>query len=163
MVTTRFMAKGGSSFKKKLISLKAGDSIQASTPRGNFILNDTGQRHVLVAGGIGITPFRSIILDLDYRNILKNIVLFYSNRTSSIVFKHQLDAVDAKRSQFKLIYVIKPEICDVDFIKKNIHDVKDAVYMISGPIGMVRDISRDLVSEGVDKKNIVTDYFPGYD
>jgi len=35
--------------------------------------------------------------------------------------------------------------------------------MISGPIGMVRDISRDLVSEGVDKKNIVTDYFPGYD
>jgi ferredoxin-NADP reductase len=61
MITTRFTAKKGSTFKKTLKALKAGDTIEVSDLDGDFVVDDPKKNYVFIAGGIGITPFRSIL------------------------------------------------------------------------------------------------------
>src|ERR1700709_278948 len=55
MVTTRFAPKG-SSFKKALKKLQPGDTIAADGLGGDFLVDHRHKKHVLIAGGIGITP-----------------------------------------------------------------------------------------------------------
>src|ERR1035437_9590818 len=66
MITTRLTPDKGSSFKKKLTSLKIGKTIEVSNIDGDFTVDDPTKEHVFIAGGIGITPFRSILKDLDH-------------------------------------------------------------------------------------------------
>ncbi len=163
MVTTKFASSEGSSFKKALRMMGAGDSIEASAPKGKFFVKDAQKKHVCVAGGIGITPFRSIILDLDHKKALKNILLFYTVHKDAIIFKHTLEAAADKWKGFALVYANRSEINDIDFMGKYIHDMDEAAFMISGPMGLVKNISGNLKGRGVGKQNIITDYFPGYD
>jgi glycine betaine catabolism B len=66
MLTTRFAPKS-SSFLKALKNLRPGDAIEAHDLEGDFVVDDAEKTFVFIAGGIGITPFRAILLDLDYR------------------------------------------------------------------------------------------------
>lgn len=65
-LTTRHMEKG-SSFKAALFALPIGGNIEANGPEGDFVVNDLAREFIFIAGGIGITPYRSILLDLDQR------------------------------------------------------------------------------------------------
>ncbi len=61
-ITTRINKKTGSSFKKALNQLKTGDEINAKGPDGDFFINDYKKKYIFIAGGIGITPFHSILV-----------------------------------------------------------------------------------------------------
>ena len=89
MITTRFVSEGSSSFKNALLNMEIGQNISALPPKGEFVIGDLLKSYVLIAGGIGITPFRSILLDLNYRKKLQStgIYLLYSNRNNEIIFK----------------------------------------------------------------------------
>ncbi|MBI4062307.1 FAD-dependent oxidoreductase [Candidatus Gottesmanbacteria bacterium] len=87
--------QGESSFKKKLFSLRAGAQIEARGPGGGFILRqeDPGH-HIMIAGGIGITPFRSMLKYASDTRATIPITLLYSNRTpEEIVFRSFLDSL----------------------------------------------------------------------
>ena len=77
MLTTRFAPKG-SSFKKALKKLKLGDAIEAREKGGDFVLDHRTKMFVFIAGGIGITPFRAILLDLDRNRKPLNVQLLYA-------------------------------------------------------------------------------------
>jgi ferredoxin-NADP reductase len=79
MLTTRFASKS-SSFKKALKNLRRGDAIEAHDLEGDFVVDDSRKTFVFIAGGIGITPFRAILLDLDYNRKPLNVQLLYANR-----------------------------------------------------------------------------------
>src|SRR3989338_6724385 len=64
MMTTKFVPGDGSSFKQALLKIAPGDHIEAEGPSGSFTYQDHLQEVVFVAGGIGITPFRAILMDL---------------------------------------------------------------------------------------------------
>ncbi|MBI2285225.1 FAD-dependent oxidoreductase [Candidatus Saccharibacteria bacterium] len=66
MLTTRFDSQRSSTFKKALHKLKPGQEVEAGEPRGDFLLEPDASRHVLIAGGIGVTPYRSMLLQLDH-------------------------------------------------------------------------------------------------
>lgn len=164
MITTRFVSEGSSSFKNALLNMEIGQNISALPPKGEFVIGDLLKSYVLIAGGIGITPFRSIILDLNYRKKLQStgIYLLYSNRNNEIVFKDEFDSLAEKNSNFKLRYIINPERCNTDLIKNTIADYTEKIYYISGPVNMVKAIEDILTSIGLTEDKVKQDYFPGY-
>ncbi len=164
MITTRFVSEGSSSFKNALLSLEIGQDISALPPKGEFVIGDLSKSYVLIAGGIGITPFRSILLDLNYRKKLQSIEIYllYSNRNNEIVFKGEFDNLAKENLNFKLRYIISPEICNADLIRSTITDYTEKIYYISGPVNMVKAIEDILTSIGLTEDKVKQDYFPGY-
>ncbi|MCL4392772.1 FAD-dependent oxidoreductase [Patescibacteria group bacterium] len=163
-LTTRINVEHGSSFKSKLYSMNIGDTIVAEGPFGQFVLNDQSQsNYIFIAGGIGITPFRSILLDLDYTNKLNdmNISLFYANRNEEFVYKDVFDALKSKCNKLNFIYTTST--IDKLFIEKNVDNINNYIFYLSGPEGFVKYIKELLTNDlNIDSSNIKLDYFPGY-
>jgi len=143
-----------SSFKKTLLELNG--PIVASQLAGDFILpKDPKTKLVFVAGGIGITPYRSMIKYLIDTKQTRDIILIYINKTSQdIVYKDILESV-------KTIYINTSEVGHLSpqTILDNVSDFKDRTWYISGPHNMVTATENLLKSMGV--KHIKTDFFPG--
>ncbi len=161
-LTTKFDLSGGSSFKKALFGLTVGASIEARLPEGKFIISDFKKKYVFIAGGIGITPFRSILLDADHNNELCDTVLLYGNKDKEIVFKEELESIAQKNKALKIHYIIEPVFIDANVINKNVPDVTERYFYISGPVKMVEIIRNVLLGLNVKEDMIIKDYFPGY-
>lgn len=161
-VTTRIAQKKGSSFKNKFNQLEIGAEIEANGPSGEFIIEELDKEYLFIAGGIGITPFRSIIKELSTQGKLPRIELLYANRDTNIVYKAELDEIASNNPQLKIIYIIDPNKIDAITIKEHIANIDRKMIYISGPEPMVEGIEQILQPLGVDKENIKTDYFPGY-
>lgn len=164
-----------SSFKKKLLELPAGGEIVAAQRSGDFILpKDTAKELVFIAGGIGITPFRSMIQYLLDTGEKRQITLLYSNKkVSDIAYKQILDRAE-KELGIKTIYAITDEgellngssmhagFIDAELIGKEVPDYANKTFYISGPHGMVKAFEKTLKSMNVPKRNIKIDFFPGF-
>ncbi|MBN1298724.1 MAG: FAD-dependent oxidoreductase, partial [Actinobacteria bacterium] len=164
MITTRFAGHTSSTFKKALMSLERGQNISAFEPQGEFVLNDKDKNYIFVAGGIGITPFRSILADLEYKKMSGKvqIQLLYSNRDNEIVFKDEIDNLAVSYNSFKVRYIIYPEICDIGLIRVAVPFYREKTYYISGPPGLVKSVEEQLLADGIRQEEIMLDYFPGY-
>jgi ferredoxin-NADP reductase len=163
MITTRFASEKGSSFKNDLQNLAEGENLEATGPMGSFILDDLSKQYVFIAGGIGITPFRSILLQLDHEQKEFAITLLYANRNQDIVYKSELDALAQKNPSFQVDYIINPERIDPEVIQKYVKDPANKLYYLSGPKPMVEGIEKNLLELNIPKEQIKTDYFPGYE
>lgn len=165
MITTRYEFDKSSTFKKALFSMKKDDNISAFMPQGDFIIEDFSKSYVFIAGGIGITPYRSIIMDVEDKGKIDDleIYLLYSNRNNEIVFKDDFDSLANKYKTFRVRYVISPERSGLDLIKVAVPDYIKKVYYLSGPPGMVKSIEEEIIAEGnIPESLIKLDYFPGY-
>lgn len=164
MVTTRYAQEKSSTFKKAMMQLEKGQTITAIGPDGDFIIEDFSKSYALIAGGIGITPFRSILLDLEYKKKINDIEIFllYSNKNSEVVFKDDFDMLAGSFNKFKVRYVISPEICSANLIMIAVPFFKERTFYISGPAGMVQSIEDGLFAEGIIEDQLKRDYFPGY-
>lgn len=161
VITTKFIPGDGSSFKQALLKMKPGDSIEAEGPSGSFTYPDPALEVVFIAGGIGITPFRSILTDLDYQNINAPITLLYANKTAGIPFKTLLDQLAMKHDRLKIDYItglITESILQSSFLNHT-----SAIFYLSGPEPMVEALKATLERLGLPSKQIKTDYFPGYE
>lgn len=149
-----------SSFKTALLGLKPGDELMAGTLSGEFNLSkDTTKKIVAIAGGIGITPFRSIIKHMVDTQEQRDLVLFYvAADKSEFVYTDIFDS--AKPLGVKPLYMT--DRITEELINKEVSDFKNRLYYISGPNGMVEAYKTLLTSMGVPRKSIKTDYFPGY-
>lgn len=160
-ISTRIFDKK-SSFKKALGDMKIGDEIMGKGPDGDFVVEDHNRHSVFLAAGIGITPYRSIILELAHRNEPLNITLLYSNKTSDFPFKNEFDEIAARNPGLKIKYLNKR--IDEKVIKENVKDISTSIFYVSGPDAMVDAMSKVLlVDMGIEEENIVQDYFSGYD
>ena len=162
MITTRFDNHNGSSFKKAFYDISAGSLVESTLPRGKFIAMKQDKKIIFIAGGIGITPVRSIILDLGYNHKLNNIDILYSNRDEDIPFKEEFENRKSESTFFNIYYFVNPvSICEETLNK--IYDVfPDCYAYLSGPPAMIKNIADLLSSKGITEDNIKTDYFPGY-
>lgn len=178
-LTTRFAPDKGSTFKKDLKNLEIGQSVEATGPSGSFSMDDPNHNYVFIAGGIGITPFRAILLDLDHQGKPLNVSLFYANRTKEALFKEDLGKLAQKHPEFKIYYVISDEPVtetpasenikiisgkiDNNLIKSLILNLQSSIFYISGPEPMVLSMEKMIWDMGVPKENTKRDYFPGYE
>lgn len=163
-----------SSFKNRLLALPIGEEIIASQKSGDFVLpNDTDKGLVFIAGGIGITPFRSMIQYLLDKKQRRDITLLYSNKkVSDISYKEVFDRAQNELG-IKTVYAItdknevldgnlKAGFIDAETIKKEVPDYQNKTFYISGPHGMVDAFEKTLKSMGVHDSNIKIDFFPGF-
>jgi|SRR5690606_38810900 len=162
VITTRLF-DDGSSFKKALNNLNIGDSIEATGPEGDFVIRDPNKHYIFIAGGIGITPFRSILKELDHNEISLNIDLLYANRNEEYPFDEEFKDLQDKHSQFKVHKFTSPRrIEEQDIRTVASSDINKSVYYVSGPKPMVQHYEAMLKDMGISEENIVTDFFPGY-
>lgn len=161
-LTTRFVPDDGSTFKKDLRYLKIGDTIDAAGPMGSFVIDDPDLNYVFIAGGIGITPYRAILKDLDFKNLPINITLFYANRDNNIVFKEELEEITRKHTELKIKYIFEPNRINEQLIREGVTDLLKPYFYLSGPQPMVEAFVPMLEGMGVEKAKIKTDFFPGY-
>lgn len=172
LLVTKFAPRKGSSFKDALSHLPAGESLYADGLEGDFVLpSDTTVPLVFIAGGIGVTPFRSMIKYLIDTNEHRNITLLYSVRSESeLVFRDVFD--NAKQVGVISKYIItgtsassinNNETITPALIKECVKDVKTPLYYVSGPELMVKAFYTMLIKMGISPKSIKHDYFPGYE
>lgn len=160
-ITTR-IRENPSEFKKTLLELKEGMTIRMSGPVGSFYLKDNNPS-LLIAGGIGITPFRSILKQLETEGNAggEQIKLLYLDSEKSYLFKDELDEI-ADKTSIHITYLdsrdaLHQEISDFISLNKN-----NSKYFIAGPKTMADSISSYLQNNNVSKRNIKKDAFFGY-
>ncbi len=164
----------GSSFKKLLADMKPGDSIIGSQVAGEFVLpEDSSRKLVFIAGGIGITPFRSMIKYLVDTNQKRDIVLFYSCAAPDDFAYQDIFAEAEKKIGLKVIYLvseIKPEfkwsgkvghITDT-MVRAEVTQYQDRLFYLSGPNAMVEAYAQLLHQLKIPSAQIIKDYFPGF-
>lgn len=171
----RINEKESSSFKKALLRMQNGEGMVASQLSGDFTMpQDEKKKLVFIAGGIGITPFRSMIKYLLDKNQKRDITLFYSTLDPNSCAYTPLFEEATQKISLKNICVISdktkvPEkwagesgYITADMIQKRIPNFAEHMFYLSGPNAMVENYKKLLVSMKVPKKNIETDYFPGF-
>lgn len=153
-----------SSWKKSLLAMNSGDKIVAGYLSGEFNLpKSSNQKLVFIAGGIGITPFRSIVKYLSDTKQTRDITLLYSVKTEDeIVYRDVFD--NAKNLGIKTFYVVTDKVGYIDssIISRDIPDYKERFFYISGPHSMVSSFEQTLKEMGISSGQIKIDFFPGY-
>ncbi len=163
-----FTIKLSGRFTQEALKLKPGDEIKIEGPFGNFIIDGENKDLVFIAGGVGITPFMSMIKENQNKEAKYNIILFYSSKTEKdIIFKKQLDLI--KENWFKKKYIITREnIKKQDYesgrinkamLIKHIQDFKNKKFYICGPQKMNHSVSQILREQGVKKTDIISEDF----
>jgi ferredoxin-NADP reductase len=138
--------------------MQPGDEIQAYGLEGDFVWEDSRDT-VLVAGGIGITPYRSILVERDFLGMPLNCTLLYYNRDTQVPFQRELEELASKHSEMKLRILIG-EMITPESILSHAPEAASRVTYISGPEPMVEAVGNGLRSMNVDVRQ---DWFPGYD
>jgi ferredoxin-NADP reductase/Na+-translocating ferredoxin:NAD+ oxidoreductase RnfD subunit len=148
-----------STFKKELIGLSPGQTIKASRPTGDFILpSNPNIPLIFIAGGIGITPFRSMIKYLIDIKQTRNVRLIYVANKNE--FAYQNIFKDAEAVGVKTNYASNR--LDEKQIKEILASASSPLIYISGPDALVRYYKMLLFKSGASEFQIKTDYFSGY-
>jgi ferredoxin-NADP reductase/Na+-translocating ferredoxin:NAD+ oxidoreductase RnfD subunit len=169
----RFYANS-SSFKRTLYRIDGRTKIIAGQIAGDFTLpRDPRQKLVFIAGGIGITPFRSMLKYLLDKNQRRDIALFYANKTADeIAYKDILSEAQTKLG-IKVFYTLtNTQVIprnwrglvgriDERMIQQAVPDYQERTFYLSGPLDMVRAYEHILKNMGVKRDQIKTDFFPG--
>jgi ferredoxin-NADP reductase len=142
-------------------------------PKGKFVLpEETSRPLVFVAGGIGITVFRSMLLYIREKRLPYRVTLIYSNRDpESAAFLDEMQALEGELSDFRLIVTMTDDPnwegdrrrLDAAFFKEQLEgDLNQYTFMVAGPPEMAEAMQTELAAAGVDEANVAADSFSGY-
>jgi ferredoxin-NADP reductase len=159
----------GSAYCRALEALRPGDQITAKGPLGSFSA-DGAERIVCIAGGIGITPIRSILSELAHQRDHRPVTLIYGNLDErDIAFADELAALQLP--DFRLIHVLqKPSgavkahagFITAEIIRSEVSRLEESTFLLSGPPVMVKAVEAQLTGLRVSPERIRTDRFLGY-
>jgi ferredoxin-NADP reductase len=167
-------SRRSSSFKRALLAMPPGREIVAAQLAGDFVLpDDPAQKCVFIAGGVGITPFRSMFQYLLDTHQRRPITLFYVNRSyKDIVYR---DVLDRARRELGIdsVYVVGTGegaplglrghvgrfTCDM--IEAHVPDFRECVFYLSGSKTMIDSFREQLRNLRVPAGQIKTDFFAG--
>jgi ferredoxin-NADP reductase len=168
-ITTR---DTGSGFKKTLSELNSGTVLEYAGPLGSFTL-DLEYPAVFIAGGIGITPFHSILFDDLESKYDFPLVLLYSNSTLDRTAYHDKFEEVQRSGSFDFRYILtltQPDVSwqgerrriDIDFIGNYVPDLSQNIFYVCGPPGLVQDITGILKAADIAEEKIRFESFWGY-
>lgn len=164
-----------SSYKMAMESLRLQDIVVTSQLAGDFTLpSDASKKLIFIAGGIGVTPFRSMVKYLTDKKEKRDIIMFYANNTYADIAYREIFDRARQELGINVIYTlsnlenIPPDFnCENGFVSQEmierlVPDFKDRMFYISGPRSMIVSFEKTLKDMGIHARNIKTDYFPGF-
>lgn len=165
-----FTIKNTGRFTETVSKLIKGEEILIDGPFGTFFVKDYKKDLVFIAGGVGITPFMSMIRNRISKDIKQNVLLFYSVKTKKdIIFRNELDSIN--KSWLKVVYILTRENDQIsndnfkygyiskEIIQKYVKDLKNSNYYICGPKKLKDVVLSILTNLQVNKKNIYYEDF----
>jgi ferredoxin-NADP reductase/Na+-translocating ferredoxin:NAD+ oxidoreductase RnfD subunit len=167
--------KQSSSYKRALLIIKPETQIVAAQISGDFILpKNPKQKLVFIAGGIGVTPYRSMVKYLLDNNEARTITMLYSARTAEDFAYKDVFEEARQKIGLKTVYAVTDKAATISdeysqhgrinatMIKREIPDYQERLFYISGTQAMVRAMQTTLHDIGVPNHQVKIDYFSGY-
>jgi ferredoxin-NADP reductase len=162
-----------SAFKQTLRELPVGAEVDVEPPKGDFALpEDTKRSLVFVAGGIGITVFRSMLLYIREQGLAHRVTLVYSNRDrESTAFLDELQQLEQQIPDFRLILTMTDDpnwegetrMVDANFFKDRLGENLDRyTFLVAGPPAMTEGVEKALREAGVNEENVIAESYSGY-
>lgn len=163
-------------FKRSLKKVPLATAVKIGSAAGSFTLHkNPAKAAVFLAGGIGITPFLSILRQADRDRLPQKLYLFYSNRRpEDAAFLDTLQTLERTNPNFRLICTMtemskskkewtgETALIDKEMLSKYLATLQGPIYYIAGPPPMVAGVRKMLVTAGVDEDDIRTEDFAGY-
>jgi len=173
MFTTRMR---DTAFKRSLKKVPLGTAVKMDSAMGSFTLHkNSAKPAVFLAGGIGITPFFSIVRQADHDRMPHKLYMFYANRrpedTPFLDTLHELEKSNpnfrfvptmTEMSRSKKTWNGETARIDKEMLSRHLSDLRGPIFYIAGPPAMVAGLSKMLVAAGVEEDDIRSDEFAGY-
>ena len=162
-----------SAFKRTLRELPVGSEVDVEPPEGSFGLpEDPSRPLVFVAGGIGITVFRSMLRYIHEERLPYRVTLIYSNRDrASTAFLDELSELEQTLPGFRLILTMTQDSrwqgetrkVDAEFVKDHLEDdLNRYTFLVAGPPAMAQGVQGALEEAGVRDENVIAERYTGY-
>jgi ferredoxin-NADP reductase len=163
-------------FKRSLKKVPLATAVKIGAAAGSFTLHkNPAKPAVVLAGGIGITPFLSILRQADRDRLPQKLYLFYSNRRpEDAAFLDTLRTLETTNPNFRLNCTMtemskskkewtgETALIDKEMLSRHLATLQGPIYYIAGPPPMVAGVRKMLVSAGVDEDDIRAEDFAGY-
>ena len=159
-------------FKRTLAALEVGDEVQVEEPKGSFLLpEDTSVEYVFVAGGIGITVFRSMLRYIADTGEPYRVTLVYSNRDrAAAAFLDELQELEQRIDGLRVILTMTDEPewegesrrLDADVLRDLLGGLDDKTFLVAGPPPMAEGVAESLRAAGLPEDRVRSDKFSGY-
>ena len=172
MITTRLR---DTAFKRVLQTMPVGTRVKIEGPFGDLRLHHAARPAVVLTGGIGITPFRSILIETIRSGGLRYpVVVFYANRRpQDAAFLDEIRELAGHDSNLTFIPTMsgldatepwdgERGHIDASMLERHLAGVTGAIYYLTGPPGMIQGLRTMLVEAGIDEDDIRTEEFTGY-
>jgi ferredoxin-NADP reductase len=173
MFTTRMR---DTAFKRSLKKMPLGTVVKMDSAMGSFTLHkNSAKPAVFLAGGIGVTPFSSIVRQADHDRAPHKLYLFYCNRRpEDAPFVEVLQNLEKTNPQFRFIATMtemrrskktwngETGRIDQEMLSKYLNELRGPIYYVAGPPALVSGMRKMLVASGVDEDDIRSDEFSGY-
>ncbi|MGH3021928.1 MAG: FAD-dependent oxidoreductase, partial [Gaiellaceae bacterium] len=162
-----------SAFKRSLAKLPVGAEVDVEPPKGSFAQPEDASRPlVFVAGGIGITVFRSMLRYIQEEGLPHRVTLIYSNRDrDSTAFLDELQQLEKENANLRLILTMTQDPgwqgetrkIDSEFFRDHLGENLDQnTFLVAGPPAMVEGMQKALAEAGVDEQNVNAERYSGY-
>src|ERR1035437_2331654 len=163
-------------FKRSLKNVPLGTEVKINPPMGSFTLHkNSAKPAVFLAGGIGITPFISIVRQADHDRLPHKLSLFFSNqRPEDTPFFEELQMLEKSNPNFRLICTMTEKtrskkewkgetgLINKEMLSRHLSSLQGPIYYTAGPPAMVTAMREMLVGASVDEDDIRTEEFAGY-
>jgi ferredoxin-NADP reductase len=159
-------------FKRTLAELEVGDEVQVEEPKGSFLLpEDTDVEYVFVAGGIGITVFRSMLRYIADTGEPYRVTLVYSNRDrSSTPFLDELAELEQRIPGLRVVLTMTDDEAwegerrrvDPAMLADVLGGLDGRTFLVAGPPAMAEGVADSLREAGVPEERVRADRFSGY-
>jgi ferredoxin-NADP reductase len=162
-----------SAFKRSLAAMPVGAEVDVEEPKGSFVLpEDTDVPYVFVAGGIGITVFRSMLLHIAEQGLAHRVTLVYSNRDrESTPFLDELLELEQQNENISVVPTMTDDSgwdgesrrIGPELLRDHLGDELGAFrYLLAGPPAMVEGVTEQLLAAGIPEERLTADRFSGY-
>jgi ferredoxin-NADP reductase len=162
-----------SAFKRSLAEVEPGAEVEVEHPKGSFLLPEATDRpYVFVAGGIGITVFRSMLRFIADEGLPHEVTLLYSNRErTGTAFADELRELERSNDNLRIVFTMTQDPgwegerrhINEAFLLDHMGDaLGESTYLIAGPSPMVNGVTKTLHGLGVPEEQVFPERFSGY-
>lgn len=149
-----------SPFKQRLLAMRPGDTLYGHTVDGDFCWPlEQDVTPIFIAGGIGVTPFISMLRQRMHEGRSLRATLFYFNRTSEWLFRDELETMSSIDKQLVTHYINEKPL-SLEPVLARSPELQDTIAYLAGPVPMVDRLGQALQGLGVPIKQ---DWYFGYD